>query len=101
MPPVDSGGFMLLELKLALVRKGVRQTRMAVELGWDPAKLSRIVNEVLEPTPEDRIAIANYLQLSEGELFQIDANREVAPVGMAEMKARTTNAIKRQRESSN
>jgi len=42
---------------------------MAVDLSWDPAKLSRIVNELLVPTPEDRAAIAAYLQLSEAKLF--------------------------------
>ena len=64
---------MLLGLKLALVRKGIRQTRMAVELGWDPAKLSRIVNELLLPTSQDRGAIAAYLQLSEAELFDSES----------------------------
>ena len=61
---------MLFDLKVELVRQGIRQTRMAVDLGWDPAKLSRIVNEALLPTPEDRAAIAEYLKQSESELFE-------------------------------
>ena len=60
---------MLIALKLALLDKGLRQTRMAVDLGWDPAKLSRIVNELRSPSPGDRKAIASYLQMDESELF--------------------------------
>ena len=60
---------MLLNLKLALLRKGVRQTRMAVDPGWDPAKLSRIMNETLNPTERERNAISRYLRMSQSELF--------------------------------
>ena len=61
---------MEIRLKVAMLSKGVRQTRMAVELGWDPAKLSRIVNQIVVPTPADRQAIATYLGMSEAELFE-------------------------------
>ena len=60
---------MLMDLKLALVRQGIRQTRMAVALGWDPAKLSRIVNGIVEPKQEDRLAISRFLNLPEESLF--------------------------------
>ena len=60
---------MLVELKIAMLTKGIRQTQMAVELGWDPAKLSRIVHRTLEPTPQERRAIASYLDLPEAHLF--------------------------------
>jgi hypothetical protein len=43
---------MLLRLKMALLRTGVRQTRMAFDLGWDPAKLSRIFTRHLSRRPE-------------------------------------------------
>ncbi len=59
----------LLKLKFALLSKGVRQTRMAVELGWDPAKLSRIVNQTIDPTPQERNAISEYLRVPESKLF--------------------------------
>jgi hypothetical protein len=49
---------MLLNLKIAILERGVRQSRMAVELGWDPAKLSRIVNEISQATHEERKAIS-------------------------------------------
>ena len=64
---------MNLALKIAMLRRGVHQTRMAVELGWDPAKLSRIVHQTVVPTPEDREAIADFLKVPEDELF-ISAN---------------------------
>ncbi len=58
-----------MQLKLAMLRKGIRQTRMAIELGWDPAKLSRIVNEIVEPTADEKEAIAQYLGTQQSELF--------------------------------
>jgi transcriptional regulator with XRE-family HTH domain len=60
---------MNLPLKVAMLRLGVQQTRMAVALGWDPAKLSRIVHEVVTPSDEERKVIAKYLGASEDELF--------------------------------
>ncbi len=60
---------MQIALKVALVKRGVRQNRMAVDLGWDPAKLSRIVQEITKPSPRDREAIARYLHMGEDELF--------------------------------
>lgn len=60
---------MLIALKIAMLMKGVRQTRMAVELGWDPAKLSRIVNQVGSLTVQERKAIAAYLGENEADLF--------------------------------
>jgi transcriptional regulator with XRE-family HTH domain len=66
---VTGEGTMLMRLKVALVQKKVKQTRMAVELGWDPAKLSRIVNGIAKPTPEDQEKIASYLHMEPAELF--------------------------------
>ena len=60
---------MQIALKVALLKKGVRQNRMAVDLGWDPAKLSRIVQEINKPSSHDKQAIARYLQMGEAELF--------------------------------
>jgi hypothetical protein len=51
----------LISLKITMLRKEIKQTRMAADLGWDPAKLSRIMNQMLVPTAEDRKAIAEYL----------------------------------------
>ena len=60
---------MLIGVKIAMLRKGVKQCRMAVELGWDPAKLSRIVNEIAVPKEDERRAIADYLGVPEAEVF--------------------------------
>ena len=62
---------MLIALKIAMLRKGVRQTRMAMELGWDPAKLSRIVNQVAQVTEAERTAIAEYLGEPKRDLFPV------------------------------
>ena len=68
---------MLLALKVAILQQGKKQTRMAVDLGWDPAKLSRIVNELAVPTAADRKAIADYLSINERRLFSSAAVRSV------------------------
>jgi len=64
-----------LHLKIAMLRRGVRQTRMAFEIGMDPAKLSRIVNGVAIPSAEDRRKIARYLGTKEATLFD-SSNKE-------------------------
>ena len=60
---------MLMTLKVEILRRGIRQSQMAVALGWDPAKLSKIINQAIQPTDLDRKAIAGYLARSEHELF--------------------------------
>jgi hypothetical protein len=60
---------MLVALKIAMLKKGVRQTRMAVELGSDPARLSRIVNQVGALTVQERRAMADYVGENEADLF--------------------------------
>ena len=64
---------MLIGIKIAMLKQGVRQTRMAVDLGWDPAKLSRIVNEITVPKEGERKAIADYLRVPECEVFRHEA----------------------------
>jgi transcriptional regulator with XRE-family HTH domain len=59
----------LIPLKMQILTRGIRQYRMAVELGWDPTKLSRIIQEAIEPSAEERRAIAQYLKVSESEIF--------------------------------
>ena len=83
---------MLISLKVAMMRKGIKQTRMAVDLGWDPAKLSRIVNELGTPSAEDRKLIAAYLGASERQIFPRTRNRERRPA--APMPANTSAALR-------
>lgn len=63
------GESVLLHLKMTLLESGIRQTQMAVDLGWDPAKLSRIVNQLHTPSPDERKRIAQYLGRNEEALF--------------------------------
>jgi transcriptional regulator with XRE-family HTH domain len=60
---------MLLGLKMTILQKGVGQTRMAIDLGMDPATLSRILHQTRVPTDHERRAIASYLGVPESELF--------------------------------
>jgi hypothetical protein len=76
------GGPMLAKLKFQILSKDIRQYRMAVDLGWDPTKLSRIIHETVEPTAEERRAIAEYVDLAESEIFSgdqatLDSNSDV------------------------
>ena len=51
----------------------IRQKRamaaMAVELGWGPTRLSRIVNQVGALTVQKRRAMADYVGENEADLF--------------------------------
>ena len=60
---------MNLYLKTAFLEKGIRQIEAANALKLDPAKLSKIVNGWLEPKPEERKAIADFLGKPENEIF--------------------------------
>ena len=61
---------MRMNLKIALLIQGVRQYRMAAALGLDPTKVSRIITGVVEPSGEDKRAIAAYLNRAEQDLFE-------------------------------
>jgi hypothetical protein len=78
-------GVMLLNLKMAILQHGKGQTRMAVDLGLDPARLSRIVNELAVSRPDERKAIASYLGGCEDDLFdqtrQPEGDRHLTVVG--------------------
>jgi hypothetical protein len=60
---------MNLPLKLFFIEEGIRQIKAARDLGWDPSKLSKIVNGWLDPKPEERRALADYTGKAEGVLF--------------------------------
>jgi transcriptional regulator with XRE-family HTH domain len=68
-------------LKLAILKSRVHQTRMAIDLGWDPAKLSRIVNGIVLPNSAEKTAIANRLNVPEDSLFPDD--RQAASKGLS------------------
>ncbi len=76
-------------LKLQLWKSGIRQNRLARQLGVDETVLSRIVNGFREPNTELQGQIATVLKCDAQWLFsrqndfaQSDANRRVPePVG--------------------
>jgi len=57
-------------LKLQLWRMGIRQNRLALDLGMDETTLSKIVNGFREPSPEIRGRIAVLLRTDEAWLFE-------------------------------
>jgi transcriptional regulator with XRE-family HTH domain len=61
---------MYLNLKLQLFKTGMRQNRLAQQLGVDESILSKIVNGFREPSQEMRTRIANLLQIDEQWLFE-------------------------------
>ena len=74
-------------LKLQLWKSGIRQNRLARQLGVDETVLSRIVNGFREPNPALRGQIAEVLKCDAQWLFsrQIDVDgRSIAPVMTAE-----------------
>ncbi len=70
-------------LKLQLWKTGVRQNRLAMQLGIDEAMLSKIVNGFRQPSPAIRERIAALLQSDEEWLFEA-----VSPAGSAELDGR-------------
>ncbi len=61
---------MYLNLKLQLFKTGMRQNRLAQQLGVDESILSKIVNGFREPSQEMRTRIATLLQSDEQWLFE-------------------------------
>jgi hypothetical protein len=88
---------MLMNLKLAILRKGIRQTRMAVDLGWDPAKLSRIVNQIVAPTATERALIAAHLEIAEGQLFAQEEQHQL----VSDLPQHPTKGDRRSRSNKN
>lgn len=58
-----------IELKTALLKKGLTQRELAFETGIDEARVSRFVKGWEQPTEEIRKAISQFLGLSVSEVF--------------------------------
>jgi len=61
---------MYLNLKIQLFKTGMRQNRLAKQLGVDESILSKILNGFREPSQEMRARIATLLQSDEEWLFE-------------------------------
>ena len=57
------------DLKIAILKTGIPQNRIAKRLDKSPAWMSLIVNGLNDPSPRDRQAIAEILEKPEKELF--------------------------------
>lgn len=58
-----------LTLKTALWKKGLKQIDMALDMGIDPSRLSKIINGREMPTNEIKKNISNYLDIEINKLF--------------------------------
>ena len=61
-------------LKIAFVSKGIKQIKAANDLGFDPAKLSKIINGWITPTLQEKKVLSKYLDAPIRELFNKKAN---------------------------
>lgn len=59
---------MLNPLRLARMRRGLRQIDLAIRVGISPARISYYETGILEPTPEVIKKIADVLNCTEAEL---------------------------------
>jgi transcriptional regulator with XRE-family HTH domain len=86
---------MYLNLKLQLFKTGMRQNRLALQLGVDESILSKIINGFREPSREMRARIATLLQSDEEWLFERADQSGIATSSSATRMAaslRTTTA---------
>jgi transcriptional regulator with XRE-family HTH domain len=60
---------MLIRLKIALFRQGLRQMDLARLVQADPARISRILRGHVRPRPRERARIARVLRLPSWQLF--------------------------------
>jgi hypothetical protein len=58
-----------IPLKVAIVRSGMKQRKVAWDAGLSDSRLSDIINEWTAPRAWERAAIASVLRREESELF--------------------------------
>jgi transcriptional regulator with XRE-family HTH domain len=78
---------MLLNLKLQLLRRGMRQNQLARLLEMDESMLSRIMNGFRPPAPQVRERIATLLQADETWLFSSTPDAAAGAAPAAEKEA--------------
>ena len=57
------------EVKVAIIRSGRKAYEVAIELGWDRAKLSAIISRSSTPDSAEKRNLANVLGKTVAELF--------------------------------
>jgi len=60
---------MRIDLKVGILKSGLKNYELAAELGWSPSKLSAVLSESYDPTQAEREAIADVLGLSVHNIF--------------------------------
>ena len=58
-----------IELKVALIKRGIKQIDLALDIKVDSSRISKIINGREQPTPEIKRDIAKYLGMEIEELF--------------------------------
>jgi transcriptional regulator with XRE-family HTH domain len=62
---------MFPNLKLQIFRRGSHQNKLAKAVGIDETVLSKIIHGYRNPTPSQRVLLANFLEADEGWLFEV------------------------------
>ncbi len=68
---------MLVRLKIAILRRGISQTKLAQAIGRTPAHVSRLIRGRVR-IARDRRQIAHFLGMPEADLFPFIAHRRRA-----------------------
>lgn len=80
---------MFPNLKLQIFRRGSHQNRLAKAVGIDETVLSKIIHGYRKPTPEQRKALAQFLDAEEAWLFeQFEVPRMPVEAGTAPASGR-------------
>ena len=58
-----------IRLKVALMKKGLRQIDLAIGIKVNPSLISNIINGRVRPSDELKGVISKYLEMNEEELF--------------------------------
>ena len=61
---------MNIRLKVLMIEKGIKNFDLAKHLGVDPTKSSQIVHGWIDPAPETKQKIADFLGVNEAEIWR-------------------------------
>jgi len=57
------------EIKVAILRSGLKAYQVANKLDWHPSKLSQVISGIYRPSWTEKKALADVLGVPTGELF--------------------------------
>jgi transcriptional regulator with XRE-family HTH domain len=69
---------MLLPLKIAILRRGISQAKLAQAIGRTPAHVSRLIRGHVKARARDRRRITHFLGVAESELFPCKIRQQQA-----------------------